>query len=965
MKRPSDPLLSPGMTELRPCIQDRRAFWLYGFAGCGKTDRLRQVVDRLDTAHTVEIISLYQDTSTAAWATKLFDVFPDAIDDVDATDIELTWRRWCERYSEYSDDIFVVFDGWQWMPGELRRHGVELLLRDDLACGFVACAAPRTYLRTAQVLQLDVFECPPSSRQQHEPKVRAAICRDLLDGLGDECRRALAPLAHLPCPLDSEAVWKSFERAPLLAAVDVGLLYEHLGSVTVAQPLQAALTDMLEPSGAQWLELLECVRDVFAAADQPTDHGTIDPALLQATLDVFAKASRALEDPPEAERAFLKEVMSGLDTHFRTLLTPTRLPAALAALEQIPSRLLQAMPAARLRLGQCLTAAGRTAEADRLLDGLVRMKHTDAGKRAFLWKQMFAALVGEAGDGADEAIDALEDFLDKRIEPGEPLDAVARLVLARILTTRGMFRRAIDVAEDGIRAARATEVVRDLHMLRTMRGMSLALTVERDAGIELVNDACNTLRDLGFKLAHVEARHILATLYLELGEYEKARAELQTVRPEYERLRDIRNLQMVDVKEHIIALLLDEDEPPPRAELAKTPAPSDWSYYRAELDFAEALHAIHRGDAAAALDGLHKSVHTHLSRGNLQALRRLLRHYLPLLLDSGEFSKARELLSALDAARLSEQRLSEQRTRDVAGLLIDTLWLTGDFGEWDMCDDVIEVGGPPTLFPRSLGHAPAEPMAAWMERWEHTVAGEADQISANTEVVGCSELAPLYRGWHRLWADDMVESRRELLLCEELDLEGSLFGFLRGLLHHAVQADPRADMLRWRAEMLEFWQRLSPMIVIQQLGFWEKLLDRRRSDMAPRLADTLDRWVDVIQKWRVEGAMLVDEALGDVFMEGRRVSIGTDTVGFSVLCHLARRAPNDEPVPVDELFEAVWERPYNPPSSNSNVYVTIGNLRQELDLDDGRESVIRLERSVGYSINVPVVLAPDASRTPH
>ncbi|QDG53617.1 hypothetical protein FIV42_23585 [Persicimonas caeni] len=949
MKRPLEPPLSPGETDLRACLRDRRAFWLYGFEGCGKTAHLRRATDGLDTAHNVEIVSLYPDTSTEAWATKLFEALPDATNlGVEAADLETTWQRWCDIYAEHRDDIFVVIDGWQWMPAELRRLGAERVLRDGLSCGFVACAAPRTYLRTAQVLRLDVIECPPFVPQQDSSTVLAALCRDLLEGLTDESKRALAPLAHLPCPLDSAVVWSHFDRDALLPALEVGLLYEHIGSVTVAPPLKAALTDMLEPTGEQWMELLECIWDVFCAADRETDCGTVDPALLQATLDVFARASRALEDPSEAERTFLKEVMASLDAHFRTLLTPTRLPAALAALEQIPSRLQQAMPAARLRLGQCLTAAGRSDEADRLLDGLVRMKHTDAGKRAFLWTQMFAALGGDA----DAAIEALETFLDERIEPGEPLDAVARLVLARILTTRGMFRRAIDVAGDGIHAARANEAVRDLHMLRTMRGMSLALTDERDAGIDLVNDACDTLRDLGFELAYVEARHILATLYLELGEYENARAELQTVRPEYERLRDTRNLQLVDLEEHIIALLLAEDEPPPRAELTMTPAPSDWSYFGAELNFAEALHAIHQGDAAAALDRLHKSVHAHLSRGNLQALRRLLRHYLPLLLDSGEFSKARELLSALDAARLAEQRM-----RDIAGLIIDALWLSGDFGEWDMCDDVIEVGGPPTLFPRSLGHAAAETMGAWMERWEHTVAGEAGPISNNSGIVGCSELAPLYRGWQKLWAGDLVGSRRELLLCEELDLEGSLFGFLRGLLHHAVRADPRADMLRWHAEMLEFWRRLSPMIVLQQLGFWEKLLDRRRTDMAPALAETLESWLDIIQKWRVEGAMLVDESLGAVFIDGRRIELGNDTVAFSALSFLAKRAPDAPPVAVDELFEAVWDRPFNPQSSHNNVYVTIGNLRQELDLDDASKSVIHLERGVGYSISMPVVVA--------
>lgn len=951
MNQPSAPSSSPEETELLGCLRDRRAFWLYGFQGCGKTRFIRQAADKLDLAHTVEIVSLYPQTSKEQWCDKLFDALPDAADTPPSPkeDVESIWRGWCERYAEHAAAVFVVIDGWQWMPAELHRRGAELLGRDGLACGFVACAAPRTYLCTAQILSLDVIECPLRPRLREDRLVRAALCRDLFEGLSDECVGEVAPLVHLPRPLSPDVIWRHFDRSMVLPALDRGLLYEHIDSVAVAQPLRAGLCALLEPRAEQWVELLACMWEVFRAAAEAAGHGSVAPGLVQATLEVFAQASMVLDEPSSSERAWLKEVMLGLDAHFRTLLTPSRLPAALEALELIPSQLLQAMPVARLRLGQCLPAAGRTHEADRLLDGLVRMKHTDAGKRAFLWTQMFAAL----GGNADEAIDALRDFLDERVEPGEPLDAVARLVLTRILTTRGLFRQALPVAKDGIRAARANRAMRDLHMLRTMHGMCLALTGDRDAGVELVRDACDTLHELGFELAHAEARHLLATLYLELGAYDKARVELRAVRPEYERLRDTRNLKMLQVKEHIIALSLDEEQPPCWTDLDKTPAPTEWSLYQAELSFAQALHAMRSGDTPLALDSLQRSVDEHLTRGNVQALRRLLAHYLPLLLDNVEFARTRSLLTSLDAERLAEQDLGE-----VNGLLVDATWLTGDFGHWGLSGEALAVGGPATLFPRAMGHTACEAVDAWAGQWEATVCAKAYDGPRDSGPPLCAELAALRRGWQKLWDQDQVGMRRALKVCEELDLEGSLFGFLRGLLHHVARVDRRCETPRRRSDMLEFWRRLSPMHVIHQLGFWEHLLEQAGAQMPEALAATLCEWLDIVQKWRIDGAMLIDEELGEVLIADRRIALGADTVAFSVLCHLAGHARGGEPVAVDDLFTAVWDRPYNPLSSKSNVYVTIANLRQALDIDDEHDSVIQLDRGVGYSIGVPVVVAP-------
>jgi DNA-binding winged helix-turn-helix (wHTH) protein/tetratricopeptide (TPR) repeat protein len=991
-------------------LEEGRSFWLYGLKGCGKTHRLERAVEAVSDEQSVQVVTLFPEMTLTQWSEALFDALPASAESPSTqptspqpSDVEDRWRRWCELYVQHADAVFVVIDGWQWMPRALLRHGVQMLFHQGASCGFVACATPHTYLWADQILKLDIIKCPLLDEHEEQQmvctlfaerdclelydayarfardrtghpmhqlavarglieeadrgddfarQVQLGLCRNLLEAFDRECIEALSPLAHLGYPMSPHVLWRYFERDTVLSAIECGALYEDLDTVVVPAALSGALAQTLKPSDDQWWQLLHCMWDTYLAASAHAGDAAVDPALVQALLGVFSKTSQVGEETEE-QRAFLVEVMGGIDDEFRTLLAIPRLPAALQALEAIPARLHGAMPAARFRLSQSLSASGRKNEADKLLRGLLRMKNTDVGKRAFLWTQMFAAYEGNA----DEAVTALMAFLDERVEPGDPLDTVARLVLTRILTFRGFFRQALPIVRGGIRSARGNGAIRDLHLLRNLHGMCLSFTGERETGLPLMHDACDTLQRLDMELAHVEARHILATVYFELEEYEKARVEARTARAEYERLDDQRNLRMLEVKEHLIALSLGEEEPPPWSELDKAPAATEWSYYQAELSFADALHAKRRGDEELTLRNLRSAFQNHLARGNVQALGRLLRHYLPLLLERMAFVQTRELLASLDRHHLQERELGEITTG-----LIDAVWLTGDFVEWEVTCATLVEGAPQQLFPRSATHSPTTRIAGWADQWEGVVCGEARGFEDFSGLAGSAQLGALHRGWAAIWKGDIAACRRALLLCEEIDLEGTLFGFLRGLLHWSISrtagGTQAADGLRWRAEILEFWRRLSPQMTVHQLNFWEGLLERKGDQMPEILSHALERWLGTIQQWRIEQAMLIDEELGIVFIGEHRHDLGSDTITFSVLSYLAHHQHDDEPVSVGDLFEDVWERTYNPPSSNSSVYVTIGNLRQELDGDARRESVIRLERGEGYALDIPTVLAP-------
>lgn len=1018
MPEPSNSAAARQVEQLKHCLEEKRSFWLWGLKGSGKTYRLKKARESMRDSIFLRVVTFFEGMTLSQWAHALSSVLPNSqlriskeIEEEDGPEeAENLWRSFVRAYSEQSEESFLVVDGWQWMPSSLHRLGVEVLLREGLSCGLVSSATPYSYLRADQVVRFDVIQNSPLPLEEEErlmgalftrqgspdllenyraaqmgsighpilamltaqsllestgsgelevstinrphglavnQRVGLRFCETFLDDLDGPCRRALAVIAHCAVALPGDLLWLHLDRSLLGPAMNAGILEENLSTVTIADPLKGTIPALLIPERADWWLLLRILWENFQRERANSNSSALDPDLVQTLLNGFSQSCQTGIETDQ-ERAFLVEVFDGIDPELRALYTDRRLPAILKAIEEIPAQVLGAMPSLRFRLSQCLMMVGRRSEADKILRGLLRMKNTDVGKRAFLWTQMFAAFEGQA----DEVIKELITFLKDRVEHGEELDTIAHRVLVIVLTMRGSFRRALPIAGAGVRSARASGSIWDLHLLRNLQGMCLAFTGDQERGLALMHDACESLQRLGMEQPHAEARHLLATVYLELEKYSEARQELRQVRAEYERFQDQRNLRMIDVKSHLIALSLGEEEPPPWSELDETPADTEWSYYQAELSFAEALHSMRRGEKGKVLESLQHSLREHLTRGSVQALGRILRLYLPLILEQSALPKGRELLENLETHHFQERDFGPTAER-----LVDLIWLTGDFGDWNLVETALGNGthleSRKTLFPRPTNHVPSQSVTLWVKSWEGVPEGEFLPLDE-----GSSELRALQQAWIAMTAGNLIDCRRSLLQSEPVDLRGSLFGFLRAVLHQAISEKGGTKELRWQEEILQFWYRLPPPIVVQQLNYWEDLLQRRGPDFPQGLVETLKSWLTTIQRWRVEKALLLDETLGEVYFGGKHHHLGVDTIPFSLLSFLARRPDLREPVCVEELFESVWERRYSPPSSNSSVYVTIGNLRQILDFEGTTGSVIGLERGKGYYLDVPVVIAP-------
>lgn len=926
--------------RVKQCLEQRRAFWLCGLQGIGKARAVRDLVVRSAAAHRLEVVSLAPGDEDGGWAEALFGVFDEP---GPAGGAMAVWRAWCERLADAGEGLFVVVDGWRWTPSAIRGDGPAWLLRRGLSCGFVAASAPMSLVGAEAMQHLEVIDYRPSD-EGLEAGWREAICVELLDELPAGCKRELAVGARVAHPISPARYWTIFDRGELRPALERGLLQERVGGVVMDPQWREVVAELLEPTGEQTWALLECIWDSFEEHAEKTWPRDPDISRVATLLECFAMAAEAEAAGPESSREDLREVMAGLDEHFHLLLTPEFVSPALNALERVPAGLMQEMPAARFRLAQCLSAGPRGAQAHQLLEGLTRMSSTVAGKRAFLWRQMLRALRGEG----EAAIAALWEFREHRLDLDDPLESLTSLVLARMLTTRGKFEQAIEVTTAGIRAAKVHGATRDLHTLRVFEGMSRALSDERVRGVAMAEDACDRLAELGMVHARAEAVHVLATLFLELGEPERAGVALDEAKRVYERLGDMRNLLMVRVKRAIVAMERGERlEEAPSVGLARSQVMPVWPYLQAEAEFADGLFELGSGGRVAALEHLRCAWALHLEVGNLGAMPRVLGRYLPLLLESGDVLGCREVLS-----KASELGVSERARRVLGGASLSAMSLAGDLGAWEVFGQTLAVGAEPTLFPRSAEVKKRQGLPDWERAWHRVVRGEAVEEPEYGAV-----LMPLFRAWRFAWAGDLVASRRQLFAADQVELRGSLFGFLRGLLAHGLRTCEPTRLAGARRDMIGFWRSLSPMLVLQQLGFWDDLLAQTRERRACGVFEALEAWLAVVDAWRVEEAMLVDAELGEVYWSGDRVDLGRETVAFEALCELARVAERGGRwIGVRELFEAVWRRPFNPESSPNNVYVAIGHLRQMLD-GDSAESVISLERGVGYRLDVPVVLA--------
>lgn len=93
------------------------------------------------------------------------------------------------------------------------------------------------------------------------------------------------------------------------------------------------------------------------------------------------------------------------------------------------------------------------------------------------------------------------------------------------------------------------------------------------------------------------------------------------------------------------------------------------------------------------------------------------------------------------------------------------------------------------------------------------------------------------------------------------------------------------------------------------------------------------------------GGVSVDPAAHEAFLHGVRLKLTPKE--FGVLLELAKAAGN--PVPAKDLYESVWNEPFNHSAANS-VMVHIRRLREKLAEVDPSEEVVATVWGVGYRI---------------
>ncbi|RVU41055.1 response regulator transcription factor [Lujinxingia sediminis] len=985
-------------------LREDHPFWLHGVAGSGKSQMLRDALHA--TGARVQVVALpalapgerWEELTRRRWAGALFEAVgepPPTGIGVGGEDARVVWEAWCAQVAGRR----VILEGWEWMPPEVRAFGPLRLLERRACAGVVARGAPRVFLPVGEVVRLEVIACeawhveqeralvdayvirrgrqelvgrypagacsvghpghalsvaaalvarPPGQEPPEEAEIER-LSEALGEALGRELVQAMEPgelallagMAALKRALYARAFWRHIDRDEVRRALEQGLLVEELDQVRLATSLLARLEAPALTHAQHW-RLLQVVLDDFEARERlaPGGYAFAEDVLvlLRAFALVCADPALVEEELNEEQTRSFEELCSRIHKASRQLSARRYALEAQACLQRAPDWVLRAIPEVRLRLGQLLRRVGRVAEGDKLLRSLLRLRKHETGKRAFLWAQTMAANEG----CADEAIEALRDFIAS-LDREDPLYAFACLTLARVLMERGAFRSALSVLEEGIYTAGAD--IWTLELLRSWQGMCLCFTGEPEAALYQVSDAVERLAVPGLELAQAEALHVLGTMYFELERYDHAREVLRRSGALYVRFGDVRNLKMVEVAECLISLMLGEEDPPDRAELARTPAASYWAYYQAELSFAEAVHALRSGERAVARERFAEAVHQHQVSGSMHALWRVLRSYAPLLMEGGEVGPARELVAILGspAARESAPEEAPEALRALAGL-------GGDLSMWAHIEaGAPDTAGAPTLLPRD--ERGGRWLMRWRECWEEVLTHPSGPLPR--EIEAYPELGAVARAWRALAQGDTLACRRELVQSQELTLAGSLFGMVRGLLYLALGSEALPTQ---RAEMLAFWRSLSSAQVVEQLRYWEALQRSGALDLDPErvLSRTLMRWLTIVERWRVNGELLIDRGRGVVYAGERYHELGADTMGFAMLCFLAERQP--ERVPMEALFEGVWQRSFSPPSSTNSVYVTVRALRQELDDGQCAESLIGVERGEGYVLRVPAML---------
>jgi hypothetical protein len=977
----------PLVDELERCLAARTCFWLYGSPWSGKTLRLKQALKNLandEGRPTIERVALEESMTTSQLARALLS----PLGRLESWSGEDLWTTFLDAYEQLREEVFVVFDGWQWMPPTVRHHGARELLLRGLRAGFVSRASAVSYLGVEhavgiehlhtegldddevqgkleeigvnvelssvdavtagvreEVRRFPVYVAAVGHALSHRPAsdwnaemgrvLYLEVARGLLQSLSGELPRELDLLGYLRRPLPRRVFWAHFDRERWQGAVDQGLLVEHVDTVEVCPVFVEALLARKPARADEWSLLLGCLGDSYEV--WPDWDGYSD------LLHAFADTLR-FGEVPESDGDLIGGVVKILDRDFAGYLNLARVGLLLERFEEIPFVFLRRFPVLQFRLAQCLSLAGRRAESQRLVNALLDITTDDVGKKAFLWKWMNS---GSEGD-VEQAITALTDFVTSKVEPGEPLDVTARVVLSRLLIGRGYYRQALPVALEGVRAAKSQVSTRDYHLLKNLYGVCLCACGDYPSGRAMMEQACDALEQLQLTTAHVEARHTMASQCFEQGDFPSARAAFHVVRPLYEALKDERNLQLITLSEAVIDVYEGKDVGM-AVDLLLPPTQQFWPYLEAERAFLRGLIDRREHGQEHAVEQFEQAFDIHLRGGSVWVLRRILREYVPAIIARGDYVRARKVIGQLDGEQVREQDFGAIRSH-----LVDLVGWTGDLASAQRLG--LDAHDPTQirLMPCWPGVSPCPAVSQWMACWEHLLTGgdgaEVEQ--------GMTALGALRTALEQVLEGDMRHGSRSLLLASNLPVEGTLFGFIRGLLL-SVAGDPRG-LNQARAEMLSYWIGLPSPLMLQQLEWWERVLERTPESAPDTYRLALGRWLECVQRWRVDRALLIDEGRGVVCFGQRQCDLGADSVNFALLRCIARTSTDrygdsGAIIGIEEIFEEVWHRPFNPKSSKNNVYVGIRTLRQELAVLDETYEFIELERGHGYRLTSPVV----------
>jgi DNA-binding winged helix-turn-helix (wHTH) protein len=819
--------------------------------------------------------------------------------------------------------------------GEVLERSARLQLYDEL------CDKPHGYpLRSlfwASALAEVSLErlAGDTARDSFVERLDDQFVARLLEGLDDAELAALGALAagEAGCQRDDSDDALNIERH-LVQALRFGLVDLNATTIKVAAELRELIDAWCQRHAPRGPLLAWQVKMTWGRFRM---HGRLDDLLAAAEL-AGTSFDQEIDDVQEA---IIHDIIARLEDEFVAFAEASELTGYRRCVEQLPGALSCRYPVLRCRLAQCYLLEVRIEKAEALFRKMVRMRGTRAAAIAFAHLQQIDYHKGHV----DEVIEGFEQYFDET-SPGTSTDTL--YTLYQFVTTLwgvGDLDKARRWNSRGINTAREMQLPHLVIRFESVQNLLGVLESDDATKLEALRDNRAHLESDGRLRDAAIAAHLLVMAHRQLGDDRGTLDAVEEAKKAYKSWGpDPRNQPslMLAEAESLSALGRHEEALTTLQSIETSVRAASWRFLEDHFEWLDATCKELAGSQDFGERG-HRAMRNLVKVQENAILGPILRRYLPMALRNHWIDDA--LTVCRDLLDTPARRRIWLRNSVVREGIDCVLRVTGALHlRWKVYESTIEMTSDAVDAPfgdRLFGR-PASDLEDSLTDWCNI--GDAlldpnqtiEEVSLSQEDSFLRHTAHLYEAWREFREGSSARAKRLLTMIEVGARKDSLFDLLDGLLRRHIGLEPTAAL----ASMLDLCRGLPdpPMLWLV------RTLEARLADIEAQpdshlfaLRDTLAELLDILEHWRFSDGTVILAESGAVYRGEEKHQLATQTLPFQVLIALAA-AQGQEPMDVQDLHERVWSQPYNPSSSDANVYAAIARLRRDLQDDEFVES---------------------------